>query len=535
MRSFSRSHSNRPELANVGLKVLLNLIFASAVLGIGFLFLTQKQIPVLGSIGVERLVVLALAVSVLGLVLWRAEYGVLLVILLMPLMDLYVLPFAGVNLKVSDWVAIVAIGLFFLRLPFDTTLRAPADPLGKPMIAFLLFGVISSLMMYGQIPYQTLQGAEGLNSAEFRTWTQTFWGVYSYLLYFMIYRVVRTKRILKWCVNAFLFAAVLVCLYAISGQRYWETGGGGLRVLGTFSEPSYFAAFLILVIPVAIALCLANELRITRVGQVGLVFLLLLNLALTFSTGGFIGGALVLSLILFFSIRLKLFRETNPLVLGMVVILFLTSGGIIVIATIPDASEQFTTVIQKVTNPEKSEHSAQVRARARWAAGQMFFTHPIQGVGPGNYPFFRVQYIREETQAKEYEKSLRWDPQSLYYEIASERGILGLVFFTWLVVAYFVYLSHGLKRARYPYDRALLAALIVGSIGLFVSYYAHANLFRIYVWVYMGLAVAAARLAEDPDPGKEMASPGVDEKVDPRYGPALHQNRAIQSVKGRLR
>ena len=163
----------------------------------------------------------------------------------------------------------------------------------------------------------------------------------------------------------------------------------------------------------------------------------------------------------------------------------------------------------------------------------MFFTHPLHGVGPGNYPFFRVQYIREETQAKEYEKSLRWDPQSLYFEIASERGILGLVFFTWMVTAYFLYLFKALKKAKYPYDRALLAALIVGSIGLFVSYYAHANLFRIYVWVYMGLAVAAARLAEDPDPGREMASPGVDDKVNPRYGSAFHQKRLLPVGKGR--
>lgn len=505
--SFSPSHSAAairkkavPAIAWTSVQLLVLAIIAAA--GLAVLVIDPAKV-----------LTAALALVALTLIMARAENGALLVILLLPLMDFYVLPLFGVNFKVSDWAAMLAIVLFLARLPFDRSLQAAPDPLRRPMVGYILFGIVSSVLMAGHVPHnQALGNASGLNGPVLRTWTQAFWALYSMMLYYMIYRVVRTKRILKWCVGALLFASVLVALYAISGQRYWT--GGGYRVLGTFSEPSYYAEWLVLVLPLAIALTLANQIKPGRIIQIPMVLLLLINLALTFSTGGFASGAVALTLVMVLSVKVGLLRgiKTKTLIAGIGAVILMTVVAVIV--AVPSVQSELHNLITKVVNPQSSEHSAMVRERARFAAKMMWLEHPVWGIGPGNYPFFRNKFIKDDPNANLYEIALRWDPQCLYYEVLSERGLVGMAFFVWLWAAFFIAMVRGLKEAQDDFTRAVLAALFSSAAGILVGYWAHANFFRIYVWVLLGLGMAAVRLAREPVPAKTIISPGIDEASD---------------------
>lgn len=489
-------------LGRTAKKTLVNLFVLAviALVAASFLFTQYMTLMMAGVIGL----------AVVAILFTRAENGALLVIVLMPLMDLYVYPIAGVNFKVSDWIAMLAIAAFFVRLAFDRSLRASNDALRRPILAFIVLGVVSSLVMMDHLPRNLkLEDATGLNSPWLRTWTQTFWAVYSYLLYTMVNRVIRTKRILQWAIGALLIVSVIVGLYALSGQRYWTWQGQDFRAIGTFSEPSYYAEWLVLVLPLAIALSMADKIKPGRFAQYGLIFLLTVNLFLTFSTGGFASGIAAVAVVFYLGVRYNLLQNTSPLRLAMGLGLIAVCTGAVAAIFVPTVGHELEQVVSKVTHPKLSQHSAMVRERARDAAEKMFIDNPILGVGPGNYPFHRLRFMQDDRAANEYELTLRWDPQNLYLEVLSERGIVGGALFAWIWIAYFAALFRGIRQSEDIYTRAVLAGLVASAAGLLVGYWAHANFFRIYIWVQFGIGIAAARLAREPEPARAMASSGV--------------------------
>ncbi len=463
-----------------------------------------------------------LAVAAVIALFRRAENGVLLVIMTMPLMDLFVLPVLGVNVKASDWLAFLAIGVFLLRVPFDRTLSIREDMLKWPVLVYLVTGLASTLLTYGALSSASeVEGAHGLNSLTMRTWTQTFWGLYSFLLYVMVFSVIRTRPLLKTAVNVLLLTSAAVAVYAVSGHRYWT--GGGYRVLGTFSEPSYYAEWLVLTLPLAVTLTMVNGIRGGRLVQVALVLLLGANLFLTFSTGGYASAILATAVLLFLSVRCGLVRRFGFSRFAVMAIGVSAVAVILVFSFVPTARDSLTMVVEKVVDPERSEHSAMLRERARFAAKCIFAEHPVWGVGPGNYPFYRPQFVEDDPTAVDYERVGRWDPNNLYLEVLSERGVVGGIAFSLIWLVFFTQLLMSLKRARDDYARALLVGFTAGFEGVLLGYYAHANFFRIYIWVMMGLAMAAARLAHEPAPEVEMASP---EPVRSPVAPVLRRPEA---------
>lgn len=516
-----------PSRASVS-KFALHVLVLLTVIAIGFLLVGGKDLAMkYNSFALTRLpdtggvVIAVFAFVVVALVMWKAETGAILVILLMPLMDMYDLPMAGVHIKLSDWVAFVAILLFFIRLPFDRDLSVPRGPLRWPILSYIALGALSTLLMIGHMPLDKMEmDSSGLNSPLLRTWTQQAWSVYSLLLYVMIFSVIRNKRTLRLAVGCILFSSVLVGLYAVSGQRYWM--GGGYRILGTFSEPSYYAEWLVFVIPIALALTMANKIKPGRILQVPLLLFFFVNFALTLSAGGYVSGLVSLALVLWLGARFGLVKGvTAGRFLGAVVTCILVATIATMIA-VPDLATRIDDLIVKITNPESSKHSAMIRVRAREAAHLMFLDYPLWGVGPGNYPFHRLKYIQDDPEANEYELTLRWDPNNLYYEVLSERGIVGFVVFLWLWATYYVMLFRGIRESQDDYTKAVLIGLASGMAGVLVGYWGHANFFRIFVWVQFGIGMAAVRLAREPVMEREMASPGVMESA-----PDLPSNRVL--------
>lgn|GEM_PF-1204948 len=451
-----------------------------------------------------------LAAAIVALVMWKAETGAILVILLLPLMDMYNLPFAGVNIKLSDWVAVIAIVMFLIRLPIDRELSVPAGPLRWPVLMYIALGALSAVLMVGRMPLDRMEMTSGgLNSPVWRTWTQLGWSVYSALLYVVVYSVIRTRRTLRTAVACILVSSVLVGLYAVSGQRYWM--GGGFRILGTFSEPSYYAEWLVFVIPIALALTMANQIRPGKIVQIPLLLFLFVNFALTLSAGGYVSGLVALVMVLYIGARSGLIKGVTAgrFLIGVVTFVLITL--ILTMIAVPDLATRMDDLVAKITNPQASRHSAMIRLRARHAAHLMFLDNPLWGVGPGNYPFHRLKYIADDPEANEYELTLRWDPNNLYYEVLSERGIVGGIAFAWIWVAYYGALFRGIRESRDDFTKAVLIGLASGMAGVLVGYWGHANFFRIFVWVQFGIGLAAARLAREPVMEHEMASPGVVE------------------------
>lgn len=138
-----------------------------------------------------------------------------------------------------------------------------------------------------------------------------------------------------------------------------------------------------------------------------------------------------------------------------------------------------------------------------WAiAFNMWQAHPVMGVGGGNFPFLAGDFQPTDGD---------WPPEyfarsssgtvvhSLYFQLLSEQGLVGVALFVWLVLGHFrlLYQVRRLVRGRSdaPPDlvrdvecyAGALAAAAVGFLaaGAFIS-----TLYYPYLWYFTGMTVA---------------------------------------------
>ena len=123
------------------------------------------------------------------------------------------------------------------------------------------------------------------------------------------------------------------------------------------------------------------------------------------------------------------------------------------------------------------------------AAIQLFLDHPINGVGIGNYSnMFQTKY----TQGKDLTTTVHAHNNFLHY--MAEMGIIGLLSFTWLMLAVLRLLYQNYKQNPDPNWRLFFLASFCGIIvfniqGLTENTFADAETIRFF-WFLLGLNVS---------------------------------------------
>jgi hypothetical protein len=135
-----------------------------------------------------------------------------------------------------------------------------------------------------------------------------------------------------------------------------------------------------------------------------------------------------------------------------------------------------------------------------WRAGlNMLKDRPVVGVGLGNFSFLYNRYKPPDAIYKAYMPVIH----SVYLETLVETGILGFAVFLFFLFSALKVFIGGTRDAA---DR-LLGTMLVGLAGCLVGMAFQFTLYGgktlHYVWITLGLAVAAARLARpaEEDPG----------------------------------
>ncbi len=192
------------------------------------------------------------------------------------------------------------------------------------------------------------------------------------------------------------------------------------RVFSTFALPNNLAGFLLILIPPSIALCVSARRGPARAVTGAAVLAMLVGLFLTFSKGGWLAAAAVLLIFLITKGRLWLARRRMILtaaVLGTVIVCAAAIG------LSPDLRHRLTAM--------RGELGGSARVRAEyWSAGlSMWTSHPILGVGPGN---FQNHYMQHKSVAAEDVKTAHND----YVQILAECGPFALLAYAafWLLL-----------------------------------------------------------------------------------------------------
>ncbi len=267
---------------------------------------------------------------------------------------------------------------------------------------------------------------------------------------------------------------------AVAGQVTW-------RIYGPFFNPNLLAGYLLLALPVAVAVIWWQRrdtgAKTRPLGTIGAAFAVLLMAAallLTGSKGGMIAAVPVIMVLAFTLPRpgTALARRARLLAVGVVLV------GLITALVVP------TIRVRILSAFTTQRRSAAFRYYTWRGTMDMIRERPVLGFGPGSYQYAYPRFARAGFTGTAHQTPL---------QIAAETGVLSLVLLLGAVVAIIVCLRGQLQRAP-PDQRALAAAALAGFVGFWVhnlvDYSWYVPAVGVTVWALVGMAMAAERSRE---------------------------------------
>jgi O-antigen ligase len=316
------------------------------------------------------------------------------------------------------------------------------------------------------------------------------------------WRALRGALVAVVCGAALLAALELVQVAA--GNRDLQFGGlarldeghlfgevSELRPAGPVGDPNYYARILILAFPAAAFLGVGRTRRREQAAYLLAAAAIALGILFTYSRGGMLTlGAVTFLLVL---VR-RLPINTMTVTIGL-------AGLIALIPT--NVGQRFLTIETLFSSPEATalvDASSDKRKQLLAVGWRIFADNPVAGVGAGNFGSHYPAYANMVglSSLDFTAMGVRQYPHNLYLEMGTETGLLGLLTFSGAMAVALV----GLFRSR----RALLArgedahAAMVTAIALAIIGYLISSLFLHsgyprYLWMFLGLAVAAISLS----------------------------------------
>lgn len=247
------------------------------------------------------------------------------------------------------------------------------------------------------------------------------------LLAYVLVRILE-RRDMGFVAAGLLAGAVVQSLVAV-GQYYrgWTFGqelfgegaaflvgtfgdASSVRVTGLLGFPNALGSFLVMTLPVGLALAVTPQRPWVRLAGIGAVAAGLPALIFTFSRGAWLAFAAASALVLLLELRRRPAREQLRLlsVNGMIVLLV----GVVVYALYGD---EILARLQR-----SPAESLEIRSQLNWAALRVFRENPIFGVGPNVFPLELLGSNESDAVAPAHD---------LYLLVLAEAGLVGLLIF----------------------------------------------------------------------------------------------------------
>lgn len=419
----------------------------------------------------------------------------------------------------------VAMGMLLLRIS--------RWPVLAGLVFFVPFAAVYALSMlvnlgteYGEIPYAT-----GRLAPDVRSITKVAWLLGNMTIAAVIATALgwALLRRLAWgALVAGGAAASVYGLYQSIGQSHglfipllpgteFIPGSASFwivpRAKSTFLEPSFFGAFLGVVLPFAIAL-LATRSR-TTVASFVAVFLIIAGIVVTFSVAGYLAAVPgVVALLVLLPNPLRVRAILRPLVAtGLAVSLLMATmpglldAGVALIAKGATAGQMLGIPDETTSAPtpepsppldeEITRRTARERVATSRAAIAMFMDHPLLGVGPGNFGFAYGRYRSADVEAPDQ----LLIPNNVYAELLAETGILGFATFLFALGALAFAGLRSLSSARRgTFAVAAISALVAIAVSLLTA----PSFTILYQWAVIGIV---AGVAGTPRPSQPQMQP----------------------------
>ncbi len=432
-----------------------------------------------------------------------------------------------------------------VRTPLDLLLISFLAILGISIIQtrFIPAGVdvvqTSTVSIFNRIPY--LRGMAGFCSILFMVF-----------IFYAIINICCDRKIWKQMLITLFISATIVSIYGLFGFFTYSSGitkpllyltklfgwspiGGNwpiyVRIQGLFCEPLIFGAYLVTILPLEIVLLLKKTPWIQRKWLIVMIIPQVLALAFTFSRSAWLGILAAMSVILLYYFTRFIVTYRHKVIIPLLIVVVL--AGVVLkhqplkgellnlkerfsvlfnIDYYPtlkdkcsDLKERFSTLFNigpyLIAHWEKKDWatpeqwSAFCRVNDIIAGWRMFLAHPFLGVGWGNYIF---HYSRYDPRLAEWdwldERPVSVTVNNLPIKVLSETGSVGFMIFVGIIGTFIFTIAKVIRRQASEW-RAPLVGYLAAFIGLMVCYQFFSTFYFSFVWVMLGMGMAARRLA----------------------------------------
>ncbi len=282
--------------------------------------------------------------------------------------------------------------------------------------------------------------------------------------------------------------------FAIATVQHVAGKLDGWRPSGPLTDPNFYAQILVIALPLALQIMISGANRLYAFFGMIASALIVAALLMTFSRGGLLGAAASLLVLLFINRH----RISKRHMLVAVI-----AGGVGVFAMPSHYMDRFnaglSSIKQVYTGGVGKDAAISGRANELIAATYVIERNPLLGVGYGEFKsYYQEVSVAQGLMARGSDR----ETHNLYLEVLSERGLVGLAFFTTLMV---LTIASILKTLSYlQRQRRVAAANAVGAWGAALAGYLATSIFlhegySQYPWLLILTALALPALAWDPN------------------------------------
>lgn len=244
--------------------------------------------------------------------------------------------------------------------------------------------------------------------------------------------------------------------------------GPFLRAYGTFGQPNPYGGYLAMLLPVAIAVVIAERPWARRPSTLGALAAVGAAtggaaLLMSLSRGALVGLLVGLALLFVLNVR-RGGLVVLALALGIAVAFGLQTLNLVpgVVAARLAQIIQYVGWFDASTVQPTPQNWAIVERMAHWqAAWNMYLAHPLLGVGPGHYPLaypdFRVNDLW---------KAPLGHAHNIYLNVMAEEGFFGIIAYAAFWLGWVVVLFGAYRRSGAPADRALASGVTAGLLAV---------------------------------------------------------------------
>jgi O-antigen ligase len=397
------------------------------------------------------------------------------------------------NLDAWRGVKPVTFELLALALLTLVLLQASVPRSAEGVMRFLRIGPhqpILMLVLYGAVSWYR-SPAPALSAAE---WLRLACGAG---LYFVITTVVRQQSQVRTLVGTLTAVAIVTSLIGLSSYSPSEP----TSISSTFGNGQLLSGFLLLLMPLLLALAFNQEQGGPKIVTQAAVLLVMAGLLLARTRSSWLGSLVALAALAWMSLCYRApgrqFGQTrHRLVVPAIIVVGALGAFVMESRTAPLLVARAASFSQTASDP-----SLAWRVDMWKGAWKLIRERPQFGWGIGTFPLEQARTVstsQSTCMAPRGGPTLGQEAHNEYLQMAAETGLLGLGLYLWVLGAFFVTGIRALRRIEAGFRQLVLMGCLAAIAGQVVDALSNpawrfADVSFVF-WLVLGLGVAVAQM-----------------------------------------